>query len=219
MTTSGTHRGGGSTHAWCNVYLPGAGWMEYDPTNGLIAGSNLVRVGVARSAAQALPVSGGYIGEPEDFDRAQRGCRGPRRADLTRRASRDWGARVSSDRSERGVPIRPTSRPGACLARRRVDTGDQAHERFRVEPRRLDSDVYPALAKRRSRSLRPLRVRRQWRGLCERRLGSFVLDHERVEAVRVRPRLRGSGRGGRAPAHRRQRDRPAVQLARGDRAN
>jgi hypothetical protein len=40
--------------------------MEYDPTNGLIAGSNLVRVGVARSAAQALPVSGGYVGRPDD---------------------------------------------------------------------------------------------------------------------------------------------------------
>ena len=64
--TSGTTRGGGSTHAWCNVYLPGAGWMEYDPTNGLVAGSNLVRVGVARSAAQALPVSGGYVGAPDD---------------------------------------------------------------------------------------------------------------------------------------------------------
>jgi transglutaminase-like putative cysteine protease len=64
--TSGTTRGGGATHAWCNVYLPGAGWMEYDPTNGLIAGSNLVRVGVARSAAQALPVSGGYVGRPND---------------------------------------------------------------------------------------------------------------------------------------------------------
>ena len=64
--TSGTTRGGGSTHAWCNVYLPGAGWMEYDPTNGLVAGSNLVRVGVARSAEQALPVSGGYVGRPDD---------------------------------------------------------------------------------------------------------------------------------------------------------
>jgi transglutaminase-like putative cysteine protease len=64
--TSGTTRGGGSTHAWCNVYLPGAGWVEYDPTNGLVAGSNLVRVGVARSAAQAVPVSGGYVGAADD---------------------------------------------------------------------------------------------------------------------------------------------------------
>jgi transglutaminase-like putative cysteine protease len=64
--TSGTTRGGGSTHAWCAVYLPGAGWVEYDPTNGLIAGSNLIRVGATRSAAQALPVSGGYIGAPGD---------------------------------------------------------------------------------------------------------------------------------------------------------
>jgi hypothetical protein len=40
--------------------------MEYDPTNGLIAGSNLVRVGVARSAEQAAPVSGGYVGRPDD---------------------------------------------------------------------------------------------------------------------------------------------------------
>jgi transglutaminase-like putative cysteine protease len=63
---SRTGRSGGSTHAWCNVYLPGAGSIEYDPTNGLVAGSNLVRVGVTRLAAQALPVSGGYIGSPDD---------------------------------------------------------------------------------------------------------------------------------------------------------
>ena len=68
--TSGTTRGGGSTHAWCNVYLPGAGWTEYDPTNGLVAGANLVRVGVTRSASQALPISGGYVGTPDDFTRA-----------------------------------------------------------------------------------------------------------------------------------------------------
>jgi transglutaminase-like putative cysteine protease len=64
--TSGTIRGGGSTHAWCSVYVPGAGWVEYDPTNGLVAGSNLIRVGVARSAAQAIPISGGYIGDRND---------------------------------------------------------------------------------------------------------------------------------------------------------
>lgn len=58
--------GGGSTHAWCSVYLPGAGWVEYDPTNGLVAGANLIRVGMTRSAAQALPVSGGYVGGADD---------------------------------------------------------------------------------------------------------------------------------------------------------
>jgi transglutaminase-like putative cysteine protease len=64
--SSGTTRGGGSTHAWCSVYLPGAGWVEYDPTNGLVAGANLIRVGVTREAAQALPISGGFIGDADD---------------------------------------------------------------------------------------------------------------------------------------------------------
>ena len=59
-------RGGGSTHAWCSVYLPGAGWVEYDPTNGLIAGANLVRVGMTRAAEQAVPIGGGYIGKADD---------------------------------------------------------------------------------------------------------------------------------------------------------
>ena len=64
--TSGTTRGGGSTHAWCSVYLPGAGFHRYDPTNGLIAGANLVRVGVTRQAEQALPISGGFIGNADE---------------------------------------------------------------------------------------------------------------------------------------------------------
>ena len=63
---SGTTRGGGSTHAWCSVYLPGAGWVEYDPTNGLIAGANLIRVGVTTQAEQAIPISGGFIGNADD---------------------------------------------------------------------------------------------------------------------------------------------------------
>lgn len=64
--TSGVTRGGGSTHAWCSVYLPGAGWIEYDPTNGLLAGSNLIRVGVTRDAAQAIPISGRFSGRADD---------------------------------------------------------------------------------------------------------------------------------------------------------
>jgi transglutaminase-like putative cysteine protease len=40
-----TNRGGGSTHAWCQVYLPGAGWVEFDPTNGIVGLANLDRIG------------------------------------------------------------------------------------------------------------------------------------------------------------------------------
>lgn len=58
--------GGGATHAWCAIYLPGAGWVEYDPTNGLIAGNSLIRVGVTRAPEQAVPVGGGFVGDPAD---------------------------------------------------------------------------------------------------------------------------------------------------------
>ncbi len=59
--------GGGATHAWCSIYLPGAGWVEFDPTNGLIAGRNLIRVCTARTPEQAVPVAGGFIGREGDF--------------------------------------------------------------------------------------------------------------------------------------------------------
>ena len=59
--------GGGATHAWCAIYLPGAGWVEFDPTNGLIAGRNLIRVCAARTPEQAVPVAGGFIGATNDF--------------------------------------------------------------------------------------------------------------------------------------------------------
>jgi transglutaminase-like putative cysteine protease len=60
-------QGAGATHAWVEIYLPGAGWVEYDPTNGLIAAESLVRVAVARDPSQAVPVSGTFEGEPGDF--------------------------------------------------------------------------------------------------------------------------------------------------------
>ena len=59
--------GGGATHAWCSIYVPGAGWVEYDPTKGLVAGENLIRVGATRTPEQAVPVGGGYFGKAEDF--------------------------------------------------------------------------------------------------------------------------------------------------------
>jgi transglutaminase-like putative cysteine protease len=58
--------GGGSTHAWCQVYLPGAGWVEFDPTNGIVGNRDLIRVAVARDARQAVPLSGSFFGSPDD---------------------------------------------------------------------------------------------------------------------------------------------------------
>ena len=58
-------QGAGATHAWAEIYLPGAGWVEFDPTNGLIAGENLIRVAVTRDPTQAVPIGGTFSGEGE----------------------------------------------------------------------------------------------------------------------------------------------------------
>jgi len=64
---AGSLVGGGATHAWTRVFLPGAGWVEFDPTNALVGGRNLIRVAVARDASQAAPLTGSYNGTPEEF--------------------------------------------------------------------------------------------------------------------------------------------------------
>jgi transglutaminase-like putative cysteine protease len=58
--------GGGATHAWLRVYLPGAGWVEFDPTNGIVGNHDLIRVAVVRDPRQAVPVSGTWTGFPSD---------------------------------------------------------------------------------------------------------------------------------------------------------
>jgi len=60
-------QGAGATHAWAEIYLPGAGWVEYDPTNGIVAGENLIRVAVTRDPSQAIPVEGSFIGDSDSF--------------------------------------------------------------------------------------------------------------------------------------------------------
>jgi transglutaminase-like putative cysteine protease len=61
------YKGGGSTHAWVQVYLPSAGWIEFDPTNGIIGTRDLVRVAVARDPRQAIPLHGTYLGSADAF--------------------------------------------------------------------------------------------------------------------------------------------------------
>ncbi len=51
-----------TTHAWAEVFVPGAGWISFDPTNRQMGGFNLIPVAVARDLAQAMPVSGTFIG-------------------------------------------------------------------------------------------------------------------------------------------------------------
>ena len=109
-------QGAGATHAWADVYLPGAGWVEYDPTNGIIAGENLIRVAVTRDPSQALPISGSFTAKPSDFlgmtvevTVSARNPEPPEQAD----------APIADDRKIRPAERRPTltgQRPAAAAA-------------------------------------------------------------------------------------------------------
>lgn len=59
--------GSGATHAWLQIYLPGAGWRAYDPTNQITAGFDLIRVAIARHPGQVIPLSGSWFGESDDY--------------------------------------------------------------------------------------------------------------------------------------------------------
>jgi transglutaminase-like putative cysteine protease len=59
--------GAGTTHAWADIYVPGSGWIAYDPTNGTIGGLDLIRVAVTRDISQAVPISGSFVGTPGSY--------------------------------------------------------------------------------------------------------------------------------------------------------
>lgn len=60
-------RSAGSTHAWAEVYLPGAGWITFDPTSRSVGGANLIPVAVGRDMAQIIPVAGSFTGAADTF--------------------------------------------------------------------------------------------------------------------------------------------------------
>jgi transglutaminase-like putative cysteine protease len=61
----------GATHAWTEIYIPGAGWLGFDPTNGVFAGAQHVSIAVARDAERASPLSGAWQGPDDAFDRME----------------------------------------------------------------------------------------------------------------------------------------------------
>jgi transglutaminase-like putative cysteine protease len=63
----GDYTGGGNTHAWAQVYLPGPGWVDFDPSNGIVGNRDLVRVAVVRDPRQAIPLYGTWTGIRSDF--------------------------------------------------------------------------------------------------------------------------------------------------------
>lgn len=52
---------GGSTHAWCEIFLPDLGWIEFDPTNALAESQDLIRIAATRTPAEASPVQGSTL--------------------------------------------------------------------------------------------------------------------------------------------------------------
>jgi YD repeat-containing protein len=56
--------GAGATHAWAEVFLPDLGWIEFDPTNGLVESPDLIRVAVTRTPEEASPMTGSVLDDP-----------------------------------------------------------------------------------------------------------------------------------------------------------
>jgi transglutaminase-like putative cysteine protease len=71
LVVEDSEAGQGSTHAWAEVYLPGAGWKGFDPTTGLMTGSTHVAVAVSRDPERTTPISGSYVGPQTAFQSIQ----------------------------------------------------------------------------------------------------------------------------------------------------
>ena len=94
------------------VYLPGAGWVEFDPTNAIVGNRDLIRVAVARDPSQAVPLSGSYFGAARRLPRHDGRCAGPVGGSGRRACAR----RPRRRRSEPGVGSREALRLSVSAA-------------------------------------------------------------------------------------------------------
>jgi transglutaminase-like putative cysteine protease len=60
-------QGAGTTHAWTEIFIPGPGWIAFDPTNGTVASDDLIRVAVARDMRRIIPIAGSFLGAVEHY--------------------------------------------------------------------------------------------------------------------------------------------------------
>ena len=57
---------GGNNHAWVQAYIPGPGWVDFDPSAGVVGNHNLIRVAAAPHPSYAIPLQGTWYGNASD---------------------------------------------------------------------------------------------------------------------------------------------------------